>query len=463
ARGDPPDDDVDLVGGEAELLVDLPDLLPLVLGHVLDFPGLAGDLGLEEGALGLGGDEGPDPHGNRPRDRGGDAAEGDGAHVAQGGGHAGQEADGRDHPVVQPEDDLAHEAALGGVPGLVVEALERLGEPGDRRRGGRSLLGLGHHGVRPPGRRPYRLQALAGKGFSTSKPEFHLDIRGLQRYSPADLFERKSGGLGGRGEMAVYTVLDKRELAEVVEDHGLVKLLAAHGVAAGSVNTTYLLETARGKHLLRVDEVKGELEVKRELDLLLFLRKHGFPCPQPIADRKGRHYREAGGKCLSVYRWYDGHVLRPERINAGQLESIGRVLADLHTIGKSYKKGIENRFSFERVAGLYGEGYNLKRFEALIAGYESLRALSLAEWDAFPNELRFSALRFTVTRMRDFFLNPVDDPLRVNKDFREFYERLRILRRERDGGMEGLLMAMATGYDYRKYQKVKALEKKGTK
>ena len=32
-----------------------------------------------------------------------------------------------------------------------------------------------------------------------------------------------------------------------------------------------------------------------------------------------------------------------------------------------------------------------------------------------------------------------------------------------DGGMEGLLMAMATGYDYRKYQKVKALEKKGSK
>ena len=345
--------------------------------------------------------------------------------------------------------------------------------------------------------------------------------------------------------MAVYTVVDKRELAEIVEDYGLVKLLAAQGLVAGSVNTTYLLETARGKHLVRVDEVKGELEVKRELDLLLFLRKHGFPCPQPLADRKGRHYHEAGAKCLSVYRWYDGDVLRPERITAGQLENIGRALADLHTIGKSYKKGIENRFSFERVAGLYGgvrgrlpsyfkrivrtlddevdylqnyletklpkgiihgdlfhdnlivkgdkiiavldfeaasrgkfifdlatavnalcfhgEEYDLKRFEALIAGYESLRALSLAEWDAFPNELRFSALRFTVTRLRDFFLNPVEDHVRVNKDFREFYERLRILRRERDGGMEGLLMAMATGYDYRKYQKVKALEKKGTK
>src|SRR6267143_1697965 len=155
--------------------------------------------------------------------------------------------------------------------------------------------------------------------------------------------------------MAVYTVLDKRELAEIVDDYGLVRLLAANGIAAGSVNTTYLLETARGKHLLRVDEVKGELEVKRELDLLLFLRKHGFPCPQPIADRKGHHYREAGGKCLTLYRYVDGHTVAPTRLTAAQIENVGRVLADLHTIGKSYKKGIDNRFSYDRVAGVYGE------------------------------------------------------------------------------------------------------------
>src|SRR5215468_738069 len=155
--------------------------------------------------------------------------------------------------------------------------------------------------------------------------------------------------------MAVYTELDRQELAEITEDYALVRLNAASGITNGSVNTTYLLETARGRHLLRVDEVKGELEVKRELDLLLFLRKHGFPCPQPLADRKGRYYREHAGKCLSVYRWYDGHPLRPDRVTSAQLESVGRALADLHTIGKSYKKGIENRFSFDRVADLYAE------------------------------------------------------------------------------------------------------------
>jgi homoserine kinase type II len=345
--------------------------------------------------------------------------------------------------------------------------------------------------------------------------------------------------------MAVYTALEEGELAEIVEDYGLVKLQSAAGIPVGSVNTNYLLETPRGRHLLRVDEVKGELDVKRELELLLFLRKHGFPCPQPLTDRKGRYSRELHEKWISVYRYVDGRLVRPERLTLAQLESAGHVLAELHTVGKNYKKCIENRFSYERVADLYAEirerlptyfrrivrtlddevdylqhylehklpkgiihgdlfndnlifkadkvvvmldfeascrgkfifdlatavnalcfdddGYQLKRFEALMGGYESLRPLSLAEWDAFPNELRFSALRFTVTRLRDFFLHPVEDGKRTPKDFREFYERLLILRRERDGGMEGLLMAMATGYDYRKYQKVKALEKKGSK
>ena len=343
--------------------------------------------------------------------------------------------------------------------------------------------------------------------------------------------------------MAMYTLIDRSELEQIVEEYGLGKLVLSDGVPRGSVNTHYLLSTSRGRFLLKIDEVKSELEVKREVDLLVFLKKYGFPCPQPLLDRKGRQYRELGGKCISLYKHIEGELIGPEELSLNQLENLGRVLADMHAIGKGYKKGIENRFSFERIFELYrdvreklpsyfkkivrtldeeidylhsylegklpkgiihgdlfcdnvlykGEkvvgvldfeascrgkfvfdlatavnalcfdegGYQLRRFEALIAGYESQRTLSLAEWDAFPNELRFSALRFTITRLKDFYLQPIDDRFRVSKDFQEFYDRLRILRREEDGGMDGLLMAMATGYDYRKHQKVKAVEKKG--
>lgn len=341
--------------------------------------------------------------------------------------------------------------------------------------------------------------------------------------------------------MAAYTELRKSFVEQLGDDYNVGRILSASPILQGSVNSNYLVESSKGRFLLRVDEVKTESEVKRELDLLVFLRKHSFPCPHPLQDRMGRYWREYEGKCASVFRYYDGRVVAVERLRPIQLEVIGRALGELHVIGKGYKKGIDNRFSFERIADLYlnvrgrlpnyfrkiartledevdyltrylegklpkgvihgdmfadnllfrGEKltavldfeaacrgkfifdlatavnalcfadgqYSLDRFRHLLHGYESVRTLSLAEWDAFPNELRYSSLRFTVTRLHDFFLNPLNGNRRANKDFREFFDRLRILRREREGGMEALLMAMATGYDYRKYQKVKANER----
>lgn len=377
----------------------------------------------------------------------------------------------------------------------------------------------------------------------------------------------------------MYDLLEKHEVTDLAEEYSLGKVTSVTSAPSawsrrGNHQTNLLLDASRGKVIVRFDEVKGELDVKREVDLLLYLRKHGFPCPQPLADRKGRHYREARGACVIVYKHIDGKQPNVENLSSVQIENIGRSLSDLHVLGKGYKKGIDNRFSFERVADLYAEirgqlpsyfkkitrtldeeveylgsylegklpkgvingdlfeenlllkgeklvgmldfeaacrgkfifdlatavnavcfaegKYDLKRFESLIAGYESVRTLSLAEWDAFPNELRFSALRFTVTRLREVLALPdaelglaaiteergaalprpeerngngagSDERVRAARAFQDFFDRLSILRREREGGMEPMLLAMATGYDYRKYQKVKAVEKKGSK
>ena len=55
-----------------------------------------------------------------------------------------------------------------------------------------------------------------------------------------------------------------------------------------------------------------------------------------------------------------------------------------------------------------------------------------------------------VLALKDFFLRKADDHQRIYKDFKEFYDRLAILRREKSGGIEDILFAMATGYDYRR-------------
>jgi len=341
--------------------------------------------------------------------------------------------------------------------------------------------------------------------------------------------------MGGRGKVS------KRELNELTADYGLPRVVGVRDLARDHDLPQYVIETIKGKFRVQIETVKSEMEIKRELDLLLFLRKHGFPCLVPLPDRRGRHYRECEGGLRLLYRQVDGHRTDPEDLSPGQLENVGRVLADLHLISKSYKKGVDNRFGFERVAEIYAEArarvphyfkritrtldeemeylshylegklpkgvihgdvsaerilfkgekvvavldfegaargkfifdlanvvnelcfedgrYVHKRFDALVLGYENLRTLSLAEWDAFPNELRFSAIRTAVTRLHEFFRHPAERE-RINRDFQGFYDRLLILRRERAGGMEPILMAMATGYDYRKYQRVKAFEKR---
>jgi homoserine kinase type II len=337
--------------------------------------------------------------------------------------------------------------------------------------------------------------------------------------------------------MAVYTTLTKREATRIAEEFALGDLLSHTAIRNGSVNTHYLFETKRGRFFVKVDEIKSEVEVKQELELLLYLKRQGCPCPQPLKGKKAKYYHEFHGKYLSVSRYVDGSELSLDALTSTHLEAMGHGLANLHLVGKGYKKGIDNRFGFTKIVAIYREvrkqlpshlkniirvlddevvylenyldnnlpkgiihgdlfpdnvkfrgsrligivdfeaacrgkliydlatavnalcyldgRYRIERFEPLITGYESLRPLSLPEWDSFPNELRFSALRFTVTRIKDFYLRKIDESQRNYKDFKEFFDRLLILRREKDGGMEDILLAMATGYDYRKYQKSK--------
>jgi homoserine kinase type II len=195
-------------------------------------------------------------------------------------------------------------------------------------------------------------------------------------------------------------------------------------------------------------------------------------------DRVRSIYQSLRGR-IAVHLKHIGHVLddeiahqeeyREEKLPKGMIHGDlfpdnvlfrgGRVVGVLDFEAACFGKFIADLATAVNAMCYHEERYHIGRFNALLDGYQSERTLSLAEWDAFPNELRFSAFRFTLTRLRDFFFRHMDEKRRVNKDYREFFHRLRILRRERSGGMDQMLLTMATGYDYRKYQKIHAEEK----
>lgn len=133
----------------------------------------------------------------------------------------------------------------------------------------------------------------------------------------------------------------------------------------------------------------------------------------------------------------------------------GKIVAVLDFEAAGYGKFIYDLSTAINAFCFIDGEYVIERFDTLLHGYQNVRTLTLGEWDAFLNELRFSAFRFILTRLKDFFLRPMSAQQRISKDFRDFFDRLQVLRRERPGGMERLLMTMATGYDYRQYQKIR--------
>src|SRR4029450_7965858 len=137
--------------------------------------------------------------------------------------------------------------------------------------------------------------------------------------------------------MAIYTEITKKDATKIVEVFTLGDLVSCAGIKNGSVNTYYVVETKRGGFSPKIDQVKSELEVKQELDLLFHLRKQGFPCLQPLKTKTGRYYIEFRGKCLTVSRYLDGIELPLESLTGSHLGILGHTLANLHLIGRSYK------------------------------------------------------------------------------------------------------------------------------
>ena len=79
------------------------------------------------------------------------------------------------------------------------------------------------------------------------------------------------------------------------------------------------------------------------------------------------------------------------------------------------------------LAWCWRDAFDWTHARAVLAGYTSVRPFQGAEADALYVLARQAALRFTVTRIRDFHLRPMPASDRTHKDFRDYLARLHAL------------------------------------
>ncbi len=177
--------------------------------------------------------------------------------------------------------------------------------------------------------------------------------------------------------MATRTPLSEADARVFLADYAVGSLTAVRAIPAGTVNSSFALETERGRVFLRVYEEQDRSGAVAETTLLAHLEARGVPTPGPLRRRDGGLIGEVAGKPAALFPWREGRMRCLAAVTPQDTEKVGRTLAQLHRAGEGAEVG-PGRFRPEDLAR------RLDRIEAaadpeLARQAPPLRA-SLARW-----------------------------------------------------------------------------------
>jgi homoserine kinase type II len=130
--------------------------------------------------------------------------------------------------------------------------------------------------------------------------------------------------------VGVFTRLPDAALAELAAAFELGVVASCTPIAAGTINSNFAVETARGRWFLRVNEGKTEADVGWEAQLVTALAAAGVPTPAPVP-AGDRLYAPLGDKWVSVFPWRPGRHLAAAEVTESLAHELGAALAALHT------------------------------------------------------------------------------------------------------------------------------------
>ncbi|MGZ9583516.1 phosphotransferase enzyme family protein [Paenibacillus marinisediminis] len=122
-----------------------------------------------------------------------------------------------------------------------------------------------------------------------------------------------------------------------------------------STNFVYVFEQQQQRYFLRFSSEQDHSieQIQAELDYLLHLDKHGYPCAQPISSINGKWIEtvstEAGTYFGVVFSQAHGRPLDAATITVEQATLWGASLASLHAISQSYEPSNIRRRSVDDV------------------------------------------------------------------------------------------------------------------
>ena len=140
--------------------------------------------------------------------------------------------------------------------------------------------------------------------------------------------------------MAVYTSITKEELKAFLSDFDVGTLQSFDGISSGVTNTNYLITTSLNKYILTVFEHHSMGELPFFINLMTFLSDHNIDCPNPILNNQKNSINLLKDKPALLVSFLNGSEV--EEINEIHCFAVGKSLAKMHTITKSFSEKRKN-------------------------------------------------------------------------------------------------------------------------
>jgi homoserine kinase type II len=136
--------------------------------------------------------------------------------------------------------------------------------------------------------------------------------------------------------MAVYTHLSERALRAHLRPFRVGELVEFKGVAAGTINTIYDVNTTKGHYILRILENRSATDARFEEALLKRLAERGLVVP-PVIEMGPR-------QMLSLFQYLPGREIGVFEVMPQHVAQVGRFLATMHTATRGFRRRRRNRF-----------------------------------------------------------------------------------------------------------------------
>lgn len=161
--------------------------------------------------------------------------------------------------------------------------------------------------------------------------------------------------------MGTYRSLSAEDVSDILAGFGISGYAGHRAIAAGTINTNLMVETASGPLFLRINEGKSLEDVEREGAIVAHVAARGVPTPAPLRTPAGEPFLRWRDVYVSVFPWVPGRTLGRADIGPEHARETGAALARLHAAGADFPDHRAGRYEpdeiqrrLDRITGLAG-------------------------------------------------------------------------------------------------------------